>query len=94
MLEEMKELDLISEEINVLYEAIKNRELDTELPFPMDEKFKREFIANIEYAKKFRTVNLNDTALVPYEVPEETFMDRLMKIEGVDIKEEIRKCKF
>jgi hypothetical protein len=93
ILEEMKELDIIKEEIDILYTAMTTREPDDVLPFPMEENYKREFLANIEYIKKYRTVNLNDTAIIPYELPEESFMDRLMKLEGVDIKEEIRKCK-
>jgi hypothetical protein len=92
MLEEMKEFDQIEEEIMTLQDAIYHREPELTLPFPMDEPYRSQYIAMLEHIKKFQTVDMRDTSIIPFQLPEESFMDRLRKLPGVDIDEEIRKC--
>jgi hypothetical protein len=92
MLEELKEHKLIEEEIMTLIEAINNREPEVVLPFPMEEGYKREYLAMLEHSKKFRSVDIHDTMFIPYELPTETFMDRLRKLPDVDIDKEIKLC--
>jgi len=93
MLEELRELDLIEQEISVLNHAIRTRQPEFILPFPMDENFKQEYLKNLEHLKRFQTVNMNDTIAIPYAIPTETFDDRLNMLENIDIKEEVRICK-
>lgn len=93
MLEEILELDQIEEEILTLEKALQFKEEPVVLPYPMDEKDKREFLRKLEYVNKFKTMNILDTPIIPYQFPEETFDDRLRKIPGIDIDEEIRICK-
>lgn len=90
MLKELKELDHIDEEIALLERANNMKEPELILPFPMEGRFKDEFISLVKHNWKYYTVNVLDTIIVPYLIPEETFMDRLRKIPGVDIDEEIR----
>jgi hypothetical protein len=92
MLEELQEFDQIEEEILTLEDHLRNKEPELALPFPVDEKYKQELISQINHIKKFQTINIYDTSLIPIAIPEETFMDRLYKIPGVDIDEEIRIC--
>ncbi len=93
MLEELKEFDLIEKEIMTLQQAVYTREPDLTLPFPMDEAYKKQYIAALEHIRKFKTIDMRDTAFIPYELPEESFMDRLRNLPDVDIDEEIKKCK-
>ncbi len=92
MLEEMNQLDQINEEIKLLEEAERLKEVEIVLPFPMEGKFKDEFIMTVKNALRANTFNLTDSIIIPFQFREETFMDRIKKIPGVDIDEEIRKC--
>jgi len=92
MLEELNEFEHIKSEIMALEEAINNKEPEIVLPFPiLDEKYKEEFITGLKHFMKFKSFDIHDTVLIPYKIPEETFMDRLYRIPGIE--DEIRKCK-
>jgi hypothetical protein len=92
MYEELKEFDQIKEEIIALQEAENLKEPEIYLPFPMDDKFKEEYLATVKHMLKYQKVNLHDTMFVPFKIKEETFDDRLRKL--MDVDEEIRKCKI
>ncbi len=93
MAEELKEIDLVEQEMYLLEQAHKLKEPDDILPFPMDERMKLQWLSRIEHFKKFHTVDVMDTEIIPWELHQETFDDRLRNLEGVDIDEEIRLCK-
>jgi hypothetical protein len=92
MLGELNEFEHIKSEIMALEEAINNREPEIIIPFPiLDEKYKEELISELKHFMKFKSFDINDTILIPYHIPEETFMDRLYRIPGIE--DEIKKCK-
>lgn len=92
MLEELNEFELIKSEIMALEEAVLNKEPDIIIPFPIfDEKYKEELIAELKHFMKYKSFDINDSILIPYQIPEETFMDRLYKIPGIE--EEMKKGK-
>jgi hypothetical protein len=92
MKEELDELEHIKNEIMALEKMEKEKPIEITIPFPMEEKFKQEYIAKCKHFFKHHTVNLIDTYLIPYEIPKETFMDRLRNLPDIDIDEEIRLC--
>jgi hypothetical protein len=89
--EELIEFGEIDREIELLEDAERTKDPEIILPFPMSEKYKQELIHDIQHTLKFKLLDGKDTNLFPYEPLEETFDDRLRKIPGVDIDEEIRK---
>jgi len=93
MFEELNEFEHIKSEIMALEEAVYTKEPEIILPFPIsDEKYKEELIAGLKHFLKFRSFDMHDSILIPYKIPEETFMDRLYKLPGIE--EEIKKCKI
>lgn len=95
MIEEMKQLDLMTEEIGALEQHADLEKNEIIFPFPMEGKFKEEYIQNYLYVKKFRFVSLEDTLVIPPNLDEDdTFDNRLKNLKDVDIEDLIEKCKF
>ena len=95
MIKEMKELEMIKEEIAALEynETLDKNEVI--FPFPMEGKFREEYIQNYLYFRKFRYVKLEDTLLIPpVEDAHDTFDWRLRNLKDVDIDDLIEKCKY
>jgi hypothetical protein len=90
MLEELTEFEQVKEEIMTLEEVHYNAEQPLQIPFPMSEKLKAEYIETYKHFKKYRTVNLLDTYIIPRPKYEDSFMDRLRKLPHHDIDEEIK----
>jgi hypothetical protein len=94
MIEEMKQLDMINEEIAALEY---NANLDTNeviFPFPMEGKFREEYIQTYLYYKRYKFVKLEDTVVIPPNLEEDdTFDNRLKNIKDVDIELLIEKCR-
>lgn len=92
MKRELDEMEHIKQEIMTLEKSEEMKGIEIELPFPMEGKFKEEFINYSKYLLKHRVVDIRDTYLIPYQFPEESFMDRVNKIPG--IQAEIKLCKI
>jgi hypothetical protein len=94
MIKEMKELEMIKEEIAALEYNQSLDTMDIIFPFPMEGKFREEYIQNYMYVRKFRYVKLEDTLLIPVmEGTYDTFDYRLRNLKDVDIDDLIEKCK-
>jgi hypothetical protein len=93
MYDDMKEMEHMVEEMQMVEESMKEMYQEPKAPFPLVGKFKERFLASYHYAMKFRQVKFADTRFCPRALPEESFDDRLRKM-GVDPDEEIRKCKY
>jgi hypothetical protein len=93
MSKELKEFDLITEEIEALEELRLRQEQPIWCPFPLKGAFKEEFIRGYNHMMKYKRVYIEDTMLIPYHVPEETFDDRLRKIKGFDLDKELENGK-
>lgn len=95
MIEEMKQLELIMDEIGALEQLTSLDSDEIIFPFPMEGKFREEYIQNYLYYKKFRFVKLEDTLIIPPNFEkEDTFDNRLMNLKDVDIEELIEKCNY
>lgn len=93
IIKEMKELEMIKEEIAALEYNESLDDTEVIFPFPMEGKFREEYIQNYLYFRKFRYVKLEDTLLIPpVEDAYDTFDYRLKNLKDVDIDELIEKC--
>jgi len=93
MIEEMKQLDLINEEIAALEQNVNLESNEIIFPFPMEGKFREEYIRNYLYFRKFRFVNIEDTLIIPPNIDgDDTFDNRLKNLKDVDIESLIEKC--
>ena len=93
IIEEMKQLDFINEEIAALEQNVNLESNEIIFPFPMEGKFRDEYIKNYIYFKKFRFVNLEDTLVIPPNLEGDDFFDnRLKNLKDVDIDNLIEKC--
>lgn len=91
----MKQLDLIMEEIAALEQHSNLETNEIIFPFPMEGKFREEYIQNYLYFKKFRFVKLEDTLIIPPNLEaDDTFDNRLKNLKDVDIEALIEKCKL
>lgn len=94
MIEEMKQLDLITDEIAALEQHMQLESNEIIFPFPMEGKFKDEYIQNYLYFQKYRFVNLIDTLIIPPNTDgDDCFDKRLRELKDVDIDQLIEKCK-
>ena len=95
IIEEMKQLELIKDEINALEDNSNLESNEIIFPFPMEGKFREEYIRNFLYYKKYKFVNLKDTLVIPPNLEgDEFFDDRLRNLKDVDIDHLIEKCKY
>ncbi len=93
IIEEMKQLDLIVEEIAALEQNSNLESNEIIFPFPMEGKFREEYIQNYLYFRKFRFVNLEDTLVIPpNEDGDDNFDNRLKNLKDVEIENLIEKC--
>lgn len=95
MIEEMKQLELIIEEIAAFEQNYNLETNEIIFPFPMEGKFREEYIQNYLYVRKYKFVNLEDTLVIPPNLEaDDTFDNRLKNLKDVDIEGLIEKCKF
>lgn len=95
ILNELKEIELIEEEIHCLEEARLMIEFENQFKldvgFPISAELRKELEDRLSYAMKYRTYNIEDTALIPLndkETPD--IMDVLRNDKSFDIDELIR----
>ena len=62
--------------------------------FPVEGKMKEEIERIYNHVLKYETFNINDTMLVPHGILGESFDERLKRIQGFDVEELKRQCKF
>jgi len=62
------------------------------MPFPLEGKLKDELLRLSNHISKYEMFDIDDSVLIPRAVPEETFDDRLKKIQGFDVEELKRQC--
>lgn len=94
MIKELKEFDLINQEIGALEEFQSTQERQIISLFPLKGAFKDEYIKSYKHMMKYKRVFIEDTMLIPYRIQEETFDDRLKKIKGFDLEKELNDCKY
>ena len=95
ILNELKEIELIDEELACLEEARQMIEFENlfklDVGFPISSELRKELEQRINYSLKYRTYNIEDTILIPYndrEIPD--IMDVLRNDKSFDIDELIR----
>lgn len=92
MVKEYNEHMSVLEDIQALDYAQRSIEPPLVFPFPLEGKLKEEVMRIHEHIKKYETVDMEDTILIPRALQGESFDDRLKKIQGYDIEELKRQC--
>ena len=94
ILREMEEMEMIKEEYAALEQLSNLESNEIVFPFPMEGKFREEYIQTFMYYRKFRYVKLEDTLVIPPNLDEGDYFDnRLRNLKDVDIDDLIEKCK-